>query len=468
MKILPVRPLRIAWCALIIASAFALHGCVSNDDSPADPDLNTDDTDTMTGVATTDAGTTVETASGARIVIPDGAVPMTIENASGTMAFSIERQASSNVPAPSGAAIASSVYRFGPEGFVFARPVTVTVPVSGNPPAESVHLYRVDPTTGQPVSFGGVYDPATRTITAQTYELSLWFAGVGNWVGTQYGCLQVSNNSGEWIGMCAESVELAFPQVDGNFEGASSAWCGVGCFSWASQGPWYLPQGTYRFCVSAGTLTAGTLRHYFIDNVVINTPWTSANPVCGSLVVGAIPSIGGNGVVAGDCVCTPAVTPAVGTGDLQVTLTWHSTAAIDLDLWVTDPSGERCYYSNRTTASGGQLDRDNYCSNYVNGRPENIFWTSATSGQYVVEVNWYSDCAAGTTSMAYEVRVVNRGAVRTYSGTATAGSPAAEVARVSVSASAAMRDDAQAAGAAAAAVESPNRMTRDWPQPAKN
>lgn len=459
MKAFPARPLRNTRGALFAALAFAfallLQGCLSSDDdAPVDPGPNDDENDTATGVATSEAGATIATVGGASIVVPDGAVPLTSEGASGTMAFSIEQQPSANATPPSGTAVASSVYRFGPEGFVFARPVAVTVPVNGNPNAEDVRLYRVDPTSGQPIPWGGVYDPSTKTITAQTYELSQWFAAVGTWVGTQYGCLRVSNTSGEWIGVCVESVELAFPTADANFDGAASAWCGSGCFSWASEGPWYLPQGTYRLCVSAGTPVAGNVRHYFIDNVVIDQPWTSANPICTPLLIGTIAPIGGNGVEAGDCVCTPVVTPSVGTGDLQVTLTWHSEAPVDLDLWVTDPDGERCYYGNRTTVSGGTLDRDNYCSNYVNGRPENIYWTSAPSGVYAIEVNWYGNCSTNTTSMAYEVRVVNRGAVRTYGGTSTAAAPTMEVARVTV-------------GSAPAAGASRTRATREWPQPAK-
>jgi hypothetical protein len=45
-----------------------------------------------------------------------------------------------------------------------------------------------------------------------------------------------------------------------------------------------------------------------------------------------------------------------GFGDVKVTLTWDSTA--DLDLYVRDPDGTTISYQNTTSPSGGQLDVD--------------------------------------------------------------------------------------------------------------
>src|SRR5690606_3310657 len=47
-------------------------------------------------------------------------------------------------------------------------------------------------------------------------------------------------------------------------------------------------------------------------------------------------------------------TVVLGSGDVQVTLEWGSNA--DLDLAVTEPSGERISFGNRgPTSTGGQL-----------------------------------------------------------------------------------------------------------------
>jgi len=71
---------------------------------------------------------------------------------------------------------------------------------------------------------------------------------------------------------------------------------------------------------------------------------------------------------------------------LRVTLSWD-TSGTDVDLWVTDPSGERCYYGHSTTASGLILDFDD-----TNGYgPENITTTNIIPGDYLVQVHYYSD-----------------------------------------------------------------------------
>ena len=75
---------------------------------------------------------------------------------------------------------------------------------------------------------------------------------------------------------------------------------------------------------------------------------------------------------------------ALGSGILQVSLSWDNTA--DVDIWVTDTSGTKIYFANPSSATGGSLDRDD-----VNGYgPENIFWENAPDGSYLVEVNHYA------------------------------------------------------------------------------
>ena len=43
--------------------------------------------------------------------------------------------------------------------------------------------------------------------------------------------------------------------------------------------------------------------------------------------------------------------------DLRATLTWDADNA-DIDLWVTDPNGERAFYGHALTHQGGRLSRD--------------------------------------------------------------------------------------------------------------
>jgi hypothetical protein len=420
-----------------VGVALALASCSKSDDAPEDVNAPDEAAYSASGVVTTDSSATIATASGAKIVVPEGAVPPTSSGEPGAMTFSIERDATAQPQLAPQAQRASDIYRFGPEGFVFARPVEVVLPVPEALDPEDVRLFRIDPTSGTPVSFGGVYDAATKTISAQTYEMSSWFAASDDWSDTFYGCVIVDNNSGEWVTVCLDSFVLKFPEVDSNFRGAQSLWCGQYCIDWTSNGPWYLPQGTYWLCVAAGSPATANERHFDVDSLVIDKPWTSAAPQHSNLAIGVIGPPGTLGTTIGPCDCTPPFTHSVGTGDLQVTLTWHSAytaQAMDLDLWVTDPSGERCFYNNATTASGGRLDRDNRCANYENGRPENIYWDTAPEGEYTIEVDWFVACTGSPTSVPYTVRVVNRGSARTYNGTITPDPRTIEVARVRVGA----------------------------------
>jgi len=99
---------------------------------------------------------------------------------------------------------------------------------------------------------------------------------------------------------------------------------------------------------------------------------------------------------------------AVGSGDIQVSLTWNSTA--DIDLHVIEPDGNEIYFGNRTSASGGELDKDD-----VNGYgPENVFYNTAPpAGTYQVEVHHWS----GDLPTNYVVTLKNGSSVTSYSGT---------------------------------------------------
>jgi hypothetical protein len=297
----------------------------------------------------------------------------------------------------------------------------VTIPIPGTGDPSQVKLYRVNPTTGdyEPHSLG--YNAETRTISAQTYELSSWFATSGSTSQEAWGCIHVTNLTGKWLYLCVEEYSFLYPDLDSTFTDLNCLWAPAGTIGWASEGNWYVPQGTYGICVQTQksnvdrSCAADTCyERGFRGGVAVSAPWHWNDPHCSELSISSV----GDGVT-GRCGCNPIPTPSVGTGDVQVTLTWHSADAIDLDLWVTDPDSERCWYMNTTTTSGGSLDRDNKCGNYINGRPENIFWSSAPSGEYIVEVDWYSACGNDMTSMGYDVRVYANGDARTYTGTIT-------------------------------------------------
>jgi len=72
-------------------------------------------------------------------------------------------------------------------------------------------------------------------------------------------------------------------------------------------------------------------------------------------------------------------------GDLRVVITWDADDA-DIDLAVTEPSGERCYYDHAYTTIGGQLWYD---VDYGHG-PEEYVVRRALAGKYKIDVTWAS------------------------------------------------------------------------------
>ncbi|MFH1011553.1 MAG: hypothetical protein V1784_10015 [bacterium] len=409
------------------------NGCEKKEKETPPPTGPSESDYQASGTVTSETSGTIQTETGARLVVPTGAVPLTTAGDTGTMVFSIERNTDLTVTAPQGETVASDVYRFGPDGFVFASPIEVTIPIPGTDDPGEVTLYRVNPTTGEYESFGVGYDSETRTISAQTYELSSWFATTSSASQTAWGCIHVNNLTGKWLYLCVEQYSFTYPELDSTYTDLNCLWAPSGTIGWASEGNWYVPQGTYGICVQVqksnvnrSCAADSCYERGFRDNVVVSAPWRWNSPQCTGLSVSSVVD-----PVTGRCGCNPIPTPSVGTGDVQVTLTWHSAESIDLDLWVTDPDSEICAYWNTTTASGGSLDRDNKCSNYINGQPENIFWSSAPAGEYIVQVDWYSECGNQITSMGYNVRVYANGDARTYTGTITTDQTL-EVARFTV------------------------------------
>jgi|GEM_PF-1922018 len=111
-------------------------------------------------------------------------------------------------------------------------------------------------------------------------------------------------------------------------------------------------------------------------------------------------------------------------GVLQIGLSWN-TDETDVDLWVTDPSGEKIYYSNPASASGGYLDRDD-----TDGfGPENIYWVdNIPDGNYLIQVHYYS----GMPTTNYQVKVTNGlGFSATFNGTLTVEDQVDNVATIS-------------------------------------
>jgi len=107
---------------------------------------------------------------------------------------------------------------------------------------------------------------------------------------------------------------------------------------------------------------------------------------------------------------------AVGTGDVQVTVSWDTNS--DVDLHVVDPNGWEIYWGSTQSPSGGRLDLDSNVACAIDGvRNENITWDvgTAPSGMYTVRVDYWSACGVNATN--YTVLVNNGGEIEIFRGT---------------------------------------------------
>ncbi len=87
--------------------------------------------------------------------------------------------------------------------------------------------------------------------------------------------------------------------------------------------------------------------------------------------------------------------------DVRVVMNWNKKDT-DIDLWVTDPNGEKCFYSNKRTKAGGRISND-ITQGYG---PEQFMIKKAIKGKYKIEVNYYGDrqlSISGPTTVMAEI-----------------------------------------------------------------
>ena len=91
---------------------------------------------------------------------------------------------------------------------------------------------------------------------------------------------------------------------------------------------------------------------------------------------------------------------------LRVTLTWN-TDNTDIDLWVEEPFGEKCWYKNKKTRNGGHLLQD-VTQGYGPERYEN---KGGRGGQYTVRLKFYGhrSTVLGNETNANVTMIMNAG-----------------------------------------------------------
>ena len=72
--------------------------------------------------------------------------------------------------------------------------------------------------------------------------------------------------------------------------------------------------------------------------------------------------------------------------DVRITIDWNTNDS-DIDLWVTDPKKEKCFYQNKQTSTGGHIS-DDMTQGYG---PEEFSIRKGDKGDYIIEANLFGD-----------------------------------------------------------------------------
>ena len=494
---MPINRKIVVLTSLFISTLIIINGCDIIDTILHGNDPKEEfsfENESIAETFTSDAGGSINTALGVTIIVPDSAIAQYADGSNGSMIFSIELHDSVNIEAPDNETPITPVYRFGPDGFTFVRPVTIGFPAPGDIDLskEVLSIWRIDPSSGVLEEYPARYDAGLDLILTETLHFSSYFSSIASMNGVslnnidlrdrsfgawpspsqsnnfnswpspsqsnnfnswptpgelaamrdrERGCVYVKNNTNYFVRLCVESNTYTLKYPDQDVPGLVLN--GVLLEPWQFDGDnydWYLPQGSYTVHVQYSSNLETDPPYVAWGTTTLNINESASTlittPVCPPFDFTSAGMPTDPRLTPGTAPCFEAPTIPVGTGDIQIQLTWgKALPGIDLDLWVTDPNGEKCYYNTLQVSSGGYLDRDNKCSNYENGRPENIYWTQTPpSGEYIIEVHWFEDCGAGDTNQDYKVTRYVKGAtpeIKTYERTIQAGT-VQEVARFTV------------------------------------
>ncbi|MCA9930270.1 MAG: zinc-ribbon domain-containing protein, partial [Anaerolineales bacterium] len=140
----------------------------------------------------------VTAANGAVITVPSGAVPVMDDGSAGTMVFSIQEDSSITPTLPEAFDPVGPVYHLGPEGFVFASPVQITLPIPQDVDPELVlGLTFFDVQANIWKLLPGTVDAQAHTVSAETTHFSTW--GVfGSCIGDVFGGCAYYESRNQW------------------------------------------------------------------------------------------------------------------------------------------------------------------------------------------------------------------------------------------------------------------------------
>jgi len=431
--------------AIVAVAALVIGGIVlftgrSDDDSPAAGGTVAAG-ETVTIDSMSDGRVT--TTDGVSVAVPAGAVPRSMSGEPGTIAFSVDvvedlgAVDTSNLPPD--VSIGATVYEFGPTGQSFDAPVTIEIPLaSGVDPATVGGLAYFDRETLMWQQVTGTIDADAKVVRGDVMHFSpysYWlhltlddqaqladeqanggYISVTNEMLAPYGWDAFPSTlfgyeqphyryTDTSYGVCIAGWDLDDPAYEARMSWLGSAEHPLTVTARTSRAGWAESGGTTKFWLPAGTYDLVEVWYpnevnWGADPLYVPLVGSAYRPI-GSLDVGpgsthsfveednvaSAPSTS-DGWIPERAACLGQPMPSLGSGSVQVSLNWPEDG-IDLDLYVTDPSGDEIFYGNYPVESGGTLDSDNLSGG---GIPENIFWPgTAPTGEYRVRVEYYGN-----------------------------------------------------------------------------
>lgn len=119
---------------------------------------------------------------------------------------------------------------------------------------------------------------------------------------------------------------------------------------------------------------------------VVDRPWDNRFPEVELIALNELNHlVAKNGLSVDTTVVDPRFIGSMPV-DVRIVLAWDADNT-DVDMWVTDPSGEKCFYGHRETSIGGRISRD-LTGGYG---PEEFLLKNAAKGAYKVQANYYSN-----------------------------------------------------------------------------
>lgn len=420
--------------SITLISLFLLlnsSSCIKKDEDPTEPESPKEESAIGT-IGTLQTGT-VKTNSGYQINVIPGVVPQNQNGQAANVTFSIEVPVTPPKAVSGTTQLRGDYTKLGPEGFIFRWPVEVTFPYKNTTDPTELKLLFFDVLNNSwkiiPITS---IDKDKKLVVANVRELGYFVvAKVGQSApktmadDSDGGFEFAANDNNYYYTLTVASVSnfkyswQAAAWYSGNIIGSTGS-----TGSNPTGGPRppthiHLVQATYQVWISR--TTPGTLSTLpKIETYTVPASGTISQPVIfsGPLSTGSgwttltMPS--GGQWVEGTPQGWAVPTSTYGTGDFQATLTWvnSQTNKSDVDLHLYGPSNMHVFWnSKRSSDQSVELDRD--WQETVGNAIENIYsLKTMPAGSYSLKVNLYSGSPA-----SYRVRVINKGTVKTYTGT---------------------------------------------------